>query len=32
VVIRNVEGTQTLKLFPEAEKRSRGRPDKRAPR
>jgi MSHA biogenesis protein MshK len=32
VVIRNGEGTETLKLFPEAEKRPRAQRDKRAPR
>ena len=31
VVIRKAEGVETLKLFPEAEKRPRARRDKRAP-
>jgi MSHA biogenesis protein MshK len=32
VVIRNAEAMETLKLFPEAEKRPRARREKRAPR
>jgi len=32
VVIRSGEGTETLRLFPEAEKRLRTRREKRAPR